>query len=280
MKLAVFAHFDRHDNIKAYVLYYLEQLKQICDRLIFVSTANLDSVECSRIDHLCEQIIIRENVGHDFYSYKIGVEAIEDITKVKQLILCNDSCFGPLFPLSDIFIEMESQKVNFWSMSACSRPQFHLQSYFLVFDHKVINSQCFKSFWHRVCILQNKDQIILDYEVGLSNILIANEFIAQSFLPVTDFEINVIRLFVRKLSIYLRECNNYQSRYSWKTLLEPLPRIDKTISLFDYSIKNYQFPFLKKSLFSDHWVNHEQLFNLILQYTSYDPNLIKEVINE
>ena len=281
MKLVIFAHFDKHDQIKAYVLYYLEQLKKVCDQIIFVSSASLDYEQCSKLNNLCTKIIIRENVGHDFYSYKTGIEAIENMNEVEHLILCNDSCFGPLFPLSDIFTRMALLKASFWGMSANSRPQLHLQSYFLVFNNKIINSDCFKFFWQELQVLNDKDQIVFNYEVGLSQRLTTAGFLAQSFLPVADYKISFIRLLWRKLVIYTKELTNRrESRYSWKTILEPLQRVDKTISVFDYSIENYQFPFLKKSLLNDRWVNQKQLFDLIVKHTNYDINLIKEVVNE
>jgi|LauGreDrversion4_2_1035121.scaffolds.fasta_scaffold61720_2 lipopolysaccharide biosynthesis protein len=278
--LAVFAHYDVDNLIKKYVIYYLHKLSEMIDEIIFVSTSSLDKSELAKLESLNVQIIIRENVGHDFYSYKTGIEAIENINEVGQLILCNDSCFGPLFPLSDIFTRITSLKADFWGMSANSRPQFHLQSYFLVFNNKIINSDGFKFFWQELQILDSKDQIVFNYEIGLSQKLISEGFFAQSFLPVADYKISIIRLFWRKLVIYVKELTNRQSRYSWKTILEPLQRVDKTISLFDYSIENYQFPFLKKSLLNDRWVNQTQLFDLIIKHSNYDINLIKEVANE
>ena len=149
-----------------------------------------------------------------------------------------------------------------------------------MFNNKIINSDGFKFFWQELQILDSKDQIVFNYEIGLSQKLISEGFFAQSFLPVADYKISIIRLFWRKLVIYVKELTNRQSRYSWKTILEPLQRVDKTISLFDYSIENYQFPFLKKSLLNDRWVNQTQLFDLIIKHSNYDINLIKEVANE
>lgn len=278
--IAVFAHYDRDNEIKAYVVYYLTQLKLICDDVIFVSTSKLDENECFKLNDLCAKVIIRENVGHDFYSYKAGINAVNNLNEVEQLVLCNDSCFGPLFPLVNVFQKMELQQVDFWGMSANSRPRFHLQSFFLVFKNNLINSEIFKSFWNDAKVLENKDQIVFDYEVGLSQKLIAAGFIGLSFLPIPDYKISAISLLKRKLFIYCKEIANPHSRYSWKTILEPLCRIDKTISLFDYSIENYRFPFLKKSLFNDRWVDQNRVFTLIAQQTNYKPELIKEVIRD
>ena len=279
-KVAIFAHYDIKNRVANYVLYYLRELLTVCNEIVFVSTVDLNDYEKQKLNGLVAHIVCRENIGHDFYSYKVGINAIENLKEVEQLILCNDSCFGPLFRLSDIFVQMTSKPADFWGMSANSRPQFHLQSYFLIFKYNVINSEIFNLFWNGVQTLENKDQIVFDYEVGLSQQLISAGFSAESFLPIVGYQIDHIDLFKRKLSIYLKELANPRSRYSWKTIFEPLSRIDKTISLFDYSITNYRFPFLKKSLFSDRWVNQEKLFDLIIRQTNYEPDLIKEVINE
>ena len=87
-------------------------------------------------------------------------------------------------------------------------------------------------------------------------------------------------LLCRKWQIFIGERNNANSRYSWKNLLEPLTRIDKTISLFDVSIKNYQLPFLKKSLFKDHWISHQQIIQIVEDNANYDVELIKEALHD
>jgi len=280
MKLAIFAHFDKSNSIRLYVIYYLEQLKAICDSIIFVSTSVLNEQECAKLVNLCDRIIIRQNVGHDFCSYKVGIDAISNLDNCDELILCNDSCFGPLFPLKFIYDKLTKQQADFWGMSMNARPQLHIQSYFIGFNKKVIQSQPFQNFWQQLKALDNKDQIVFDYEVGLSQQLIDAGFIAIAVLPISGIRINLFQLLARRLQIFIKELDNKNSRYSWKNLFEPIDRIDKTITLFDLIIKNYSFPFLKKSLFKDKWVDKEEVYRIIDQVTQYDINLIKEVIND
>lgn len=277
--MSIFAHYDTDKQIKAYVIYYLQQLKLICEDIIFVSTSKLDESECVKLNSLCSKLIIRENIGHDFYSYKVGIESIENLRTVNQLILCNDSCFGPLYSLAKIFNEPRLQNSDFWGMSANSRPIFHLQSFFLVFNRQVIQSDEFKQFWRDLQILTDKDQLVLEYEVGLSQRLKKAGFHSESYLPSMVYHIGIIKLILRKLNVFFKEFSNSNSRYSWKNLFEPLTRIDKTITLYDVSIEKYHFPFLKKSLLNDQWVDRKHLINIIAS-TEYDKQLINEILDD
>lgn len=278
--IAIFAHYDAHNLIRNYVIYYLQKLSKIVDKIVFVSTSDLDESELAKLRSLNVQIILRENVGHDFYSYKIGLASIQDLTRVDKLILCNDSCFGPLFELQNIYAKLINSSGDFWGISANSRPSLHLQSYFLIFSHQVVNSAAFNDFWRKLAIVSDKDSIVNNYEVGLSQCLLSAGFKLSSWLPINDYKIKSLPLICRKWQIFIGERNNVNSRYSWKNLLEPLTRIDKTISLFDVSIKNYQLPFLKKSLFKDHWISHQQIIQIVEDNANYDVELIKEALHD
>ncbi len=275
MKIAVFAHYDKYNQVQEYVKYYLSQLSAVCDEIICVTTSALSTDDIQQLKLYCSDVILRDNCGHDFYSYKIGINAIGDLSKVEQLILCNDSCYGPIFDLKPMFQRMNVSNANFLGISALSRPQFHLQSYFLVFNQLVINSPQFKQFWQDVTILKNKDNIIRNYEVGLSQCLIKAGFSWNSIVPHKNYLLPWYKIILRKAYIYWFERKFTLSRYSWKTLGEPLARIDKTLSLYDYSIQKYQLPLIKKSLFSDNWQTAQQIIANVERYSNYPCNLFE-----
>lgn len=276
--ICIFAHYDKDNTLKDYVLYYLAQLTSVCNNIIFVTTSKILDSDKLKLQKYCTKIIERENIGHDFFSYKAGIEVINNLETVEQLILCNDSCFGPLFSLNEIFGKMTSHNCDFWGITAMSRPHIHLQSYFLVFNKLVINSKSFNDFWANLQILTNKDDIVTNYEVGLSQLLINSKFSWSSFIPHENYKISYLDLLTRKSSIIIREVCNKNSRFSVKTILEPLNRVDKTISLFDFSIINYKLPFLKKSLLNDSWVKKLHISNLLKDYTQYPCDLITGIL--
>lgn len=186
-RAAVFAHYDRDNMVDDYVVHYLRSLREVCANLVFVSTSDLPENETSKVDSICDRVVVRENLGYDFMSYKVGLGhlAWDDYDEV---VLCNDSVYGPLFQLNESFDKMQRVECDFWGMTESRDRAYHLQSYFLVFREKVLQSSCFKNFWENITTLNNKSEIIDRFEVGLSQSLVKNGFrpgVYVSFSPGT-----------------------------------------------------------------------------------------------
>ena len=182
--IAVFAHYDKHDIVDDYVLYYLENLKLIADKIIFVSDNNLPEIEQNKLQNLCHKVIAEKHGEYDFGSYKRGLEeAYNYSSDCDAIIIANDSCYGPLKPLVNIFQPMEYSDCDFWGLTVNQEIYLpHLQSYFLVFNKKIINSDVFKSFFRNVKREDNKDKIIENYEIALTSEFVNQGFKMDSFI--------------------------------------------------------------------------------------------------
>ena len=102
-RAAVFVHYDKQNIVDDYVIYYLKELKIVTNTIIFVSTSDLANKERKKLEKYCDKIIIRENVGYDFYSWKIGLKILGTLNIFDEIILCNDSVYGPLVKFQTIF---------------------------------------------------------------------------------------------------------------------------------------------------------------------------------
>ena len=76
-RLAIYAHYDANGEIKPYVIYYLNALKKYCDRIDFISTANLSSTELSKVDIYCDTANTKINEGYDFGMWKYVLDQTE-----------------------------------------------------------------------------------------------------------------------------------------------------------------------------------------------------------
>jgi dTDP-4-dehydrorhamnose reductase len=196
--IAVFAHYDKHNIVDDYVLYYLENLKLIADKIIFVSDNNLPEIEQNKLQNLCHKIIAKKHGEYDFGSYKRGLEeAYQYSQDYDAIIIANDSCYGPIRPLNNIFKTMEYSDCDFWGLTV-NQEQYlpHLQSYFLVFNKKIINSEIFKNFFRKVKREDNKQNIIENYEIALTPAFIDAGFKMDSFIkkifernPTLEFDL-------------------------------------------------------------------------------------------
>lgn len=171
--VAVFAHYDKDKVIDDYVFFYLEELKKVVSKIVFVSDCDVQEKYKDKVLKICDHAICKRHGEYDFGSYKRGIEFLSnEIFEYTELILLNDSCYGPITPLESIFREMEDKKKDFWGITCSSeRGTNHLQSYFMSFSSKVFSSQIFQNFFSNIKTLSSKEEVINLYEITLTNIL-------------------------------------------------------------------------------------------------------------
>ncbi len=196
-RAAVFAHYDKDNLIDDYVIYYLRALKSVCNKLVFVSCCELSEKEKSKLIDIADFVICEKHEEYDFGSYKRGYLCLKNngiLENIESLIFSNDSCYGPLFELEPIFTKMDDSDGDFWGITknkfgmrrhndkyvVCVRP--HLQSYFLVFSYRVFNSNVFDHFICGVKKEKIKDDIIINYEIGLSETLVNAGFVSNEYI--------------------------------------------------------------------------------------------------
>ena len=208
-RLSVFAHYDKDSIIDEYVIYYLKALKEICNTIIFVSDSSLSELEQNKIKDIADYIIAEKHGEYDFGSYKRGYQfALENSLDFDELIFANDSCFGPFYSLKPIFEKMQKKKCDFWGMTQNSygipevrlsneesfyiKPPWipHIQSYFLVFNSKIIQSDVFNNFIANIKKLESKNDIIKTYEIGLTVALKEKGFKSAVYINKFKFEHN------------------------------------------------------------------------------------------
>ena len=215
--------------------------------VIFVSTAEgLKEESTHTIERYCKDIIVKKNIGYDFGAWKTGIDHLGlGLNDYEQLILCNDSVYGPLFDLENIFDEMKAN--DLWAMTDNYEIEYHLQSYFMVYNKKAFTHRIFQEFWKNIKIYHNKQMLIENNEIGFSQEMM-NSGLSYS-------------------SYYVAKDKNYVNalQYHWEDL-----------------ISNHTFPFLKKELIKrnplnlniNHWSD------VIHSVSNYDITLITNDLND
>lgn len=182
-RVAVVAHFDPEGLLTDFTRRLLDGLLLHAERIVLVST-RLAPDQAERLDDRIT-VIVRENVGYDFYSFRTGVLAVEGLYAYDELIIANDSVLlvDPT-GLDRAFSKMRDVDCGAWGMTESHQVNRHLQSYFLVVRKDVFFSQYFDQFWRDVRVLDDKWEIILSYEVGLTQWLLHHGVrIAAAFQP-------------------------------------------------------------------------------------------------
>jgi len=204
----------------------------------------------SALKHIVSQhnvsIINGHNKGYDFGGYKQSIDSI-CIDEFDYFIFINDTCRGPFIPdyipseitWVDMFLNKINNKVKIvgptsWTadgsdytrkiLKSPDKQNKHIQSYCFGVDRIalkiLLDNQKFDS------IGKNRDEVVLDHEIGCSQCLIRNGYEIESFQ-------------LSKFGNKSHESVNKIGRY-FGTTINPLEiMFTKTNRIFDVTTKNY-----------------------------------------
>lgn len=161
-RLAIFVFYDKDGIVDDYVTFLLEQLSQNTKDIITLVNGKILDSEKDKLIKYSSKVIIRENKGLDAAAYKQGLlkeVGIEKCRTYDEIILVNDTFFGPFIPLKNILEEMENRKVDFFGLSTggisidgYNKVKYgyipeHIQTFFIAFSKRMVESKIFYNYW-------------------------------------------------------------------------------------------------------------------------------------
>lgn len=164
----IFAHFDPHGIVDNYVLHALACYRQYFELVHFVTTSPLDRAQTASVASLVDKVIVRSNIGYDFMSWRVGFEALPKHARFDDVVFANDSCYGPCSDLSVSWARVAKLDADLWGASLNHQFRPHVQSFFMGFGRRLLQSGFARRFWQTVDVIPDKMQLIFAYEVGLS----------------------------------------------------------------------------------------------------------------
>lgn len=179
---AVFAHFSYQNEIEESFRSLIEQAAVVCTHVLVVSTSKIDNQSSFPAN---VEIIERSNIGYDFCSYRHGVELSLKSRNFDRLVLINNSCFyGRNFNLKRVISELEQRPEEICGLTSNAQFFPHLQSFFLYFKKSSLLTNWFNDFWSLVQPLSSKDQLIFNYEIGLTSTAVSRGLSCGSLFGV------------------------------------------------------------------------------------------------
>lgn len=194
-RTAVFASFSGDGRIAETVLYYLRGLREVVDNIVFVANCPILPDEVAKLDGLVRLAVFRHHGGYDFGSYKIGWNEAKalgllDPAVCDELVVCNDSCYGPVFPFPRVFAEMERRRksaecpADFWGMSLVRQyGRRMIPSYFYVFGPAVLEGSELDRWFERMEPCRHRAQVVLRCESVLTQHLECSGYVSDALVP-------------------------------------------------------------------------------------------------
>lgn len=166
--ICLYSSYFNQSSIPYYVRFYLETIAPYFSETLFITNdKELDEASLYFLNVNNIAILKVKNEGWDFGMWYKAISQL-DTNQYQQIALVNDSCV--LFKKPTHFFEWLNQShADICGITDSNAIHYHLQSYFLVFNHKAIPEMV--AYFNKHQLLKNVSEVIEIYEVGLCKTL-------------------------------------------------------------------------------------------------------------
>lgn len=176
-RVGVAFFYDDYGIVDEYMFHLVEKMAEFTTRMIFISNGPVEEKYQKRIRNCGWELIIRDNIGFDVWAYKTAIEHIgyDSLGGYDELLLFNHTFYGPIYPFSEMFAEMDSRKCDFWGITAHKEmvpnpfteegilPR-HLNSHFFAVRKTMLNSNYFRDYWVNMPMINSYVDSVLTHE--------------------------------------------------------------------------------------------------------------------
>ena len=176
-KVLVYVIFESEPRLQQYKLIFLEKLAALADKTLIVVNGGLVAEDLETLGQY-GQVLVRDNTGYDTAAFREGILSLgkEKLQHCSQLMLVNDTNIGPMSDLAAVFQTMAGRNLDFWGISYGETQEDitgfnrygyipnHLQSYFLVIEPLLLQSEEFYDYWQVLTDTDSREEAIGKHE--------------------------------------------------------------------------------------------------------------------
>jgi O-antigen biosynthesis protein len=243
--LLLFAQFAADGRLRADILPLLKAYGRHADVVFVAATPALRNQPhvLRALQRVCAVVLVRHNQGYDFGSWMAAMRfCADDLPGCRELILTNDSFWGPVRPMQPLFDRLDANQADVVGLTDNLLYEPHLQSAFVSYRPSVLASDAFRTFWADLPQFAVKRALVKHCEVGLPVALRAEGFELASLYATNAFG-NVLH-------------------FRWRSLIE-----------------EQDFPFLKVSLLRDNPTGQD-VSGWIDVVSAYNPALARHIAHQ
>ena len=176
-KVLVYVIFESEPRLQQYKTIFLEKLAALADKTLIVVNGGLAAEDLEILGQY-GQVLVRDNTGYDTAAFREGILSLgkETLQHCSQLMLVNDTNIGPMSDLAAVFQTIAGRNLDFWGISYGETQEDitgfnrygyipnHLQSYFLVIEPLLLQSEEFYDYWQVLTDTDSREEAIGKHE--------------------------------------------------------------------------------------------------------------------
>jgi rhamnosyltransferase len=191
-RAAVYIFYDKDGFVDEYVKFFINELKTVADTIIVLVNGDLNQEGKQYFEENAAFLFQRENAGYEMKALEeLFLERMDSYFwySFDELIICNDSFYGPFIPLKEIFGKMESSESDYWGLVRMPQPFFvdFIGSIFVVYRKRIIEGDWIIKYFqeNKKYEIGNFFEVVDLYEVGLFYYLKNRGFQSDAMVNLT-----------------------------------------------------------------------------------------------
>jgi lipopolysaccharide biosynthesis protein len=199
-RACLFSFYDEQGIVDDYVIFFLKELGQFVEKILFYSNGPLSRDAEIALRGVVSEVILRPNEGFDVLAYKEGLQKIEFNRGglYDEVLMVNHTCFGPVFPFTELFTEMEGRRCDFWGITAhmemtpnpftgTGRLPYHLNTNFVVVRRDMLQAKSFRLYWEGITGGATYETAILGHEAVFTEHFTKLGYVCETYLDCKKY---------------------------------------------------------------------------------------------
>ncbi|MGC5169245.1 rhamnan synthesis F family protein [Microbacterium sp. DT81.1] len=198
-RLVIYVVWDRRGEVEDHIPYALAGLREHADRILVVVNGALSPEARTKLEPVSDEILVRDNHGYDIWAHKHALDHLgAEVVEFDEVILTNDTWFGPVRPYGPVLARMEERPVHFWGMTDHAREEpnpftgrgvlhYHLQSYWIAVRATLLRSEAWAAYWRDLPDMPEYLDAVLRHEVTFTEHFASRGYTHDVAFPCGDY---------------------------------------------------------------------------------------------
>jgi lipopolysaccharide biosynthesis protein len=197
-RLCIFSFYDPKGIVDDYVVHFVGELGRFVETLLVYVNGNLLPDSRRRLDAVATDVVMRPNEGFDVLAYKEGLRGTNFGQGYDEVLFVNHTCYGPLFPFSELFAEMEQRSCDFWGVTAHKEVTpnpftgtgtlpYHLNANFIAVRSRMLRGPAFRRYWKAIEGRDSYEEAVLEHEARFTEHFRNAGFVCQCYLDCSKY---------------------------------------------------------------------------------------------
>lgn len=175
--VCLFVTYSTRPALKPHVVAHIDHLMNSGVKVVLVVNTDIDPSEIVIAAVLLDRLsaaFVRENLGFDFAAWAHAYALCHGPSEWSRLFLVNDSIVGPLSAndFAAVIERVRKSEADLIGLTENVKPLPHVQSFFLVFSRRALESQTLQRLFNSMHSLPTKELVIDVYETRVTQRLV------------------------------------------------------------------------------------------------------------